>query len=207
MLEQGGGSGETTIVGGIEVRGAGVQDVIVEGLTMQQVGFHVCEGASATIRNCEVNSCRRVGASACGSGSRMRVENCRIHRNAYYGVETRGTGCEVDVVDTVCYQNLRSGMRAAEGGVMHMRGEKTHVGRNLHSGLYSSGAGSKIHIHLPQSVNIVHNNAQGKGRAPQQGGVGGAAGAGDGRGAEKTDEAKSNILQEDEGVVVYEAGN
>ena len=55
MLEQGGGSGKTVIVGGIEVCGEGVKDVVVEGLTMQQVGFYVNEGASATIRNCEVS--------------------------------------------------------------------------------------------------------------------------------------------------------
>ena len=115
---------------------------------------------------------------------------------------TPSTCAHGDAAACGCGGTRRSGMRAAEGGVLHMRGEKTHIGRNRHSGLYASGAGSKIHIHLPQSLNIVHNNG-GNGGSSQRGAAGGGAGAG----AEKTDDAKSNVLQEDSGEVVYEAGS
>ena len=107
----------------------------------------------------------------------------------------------MDADDTVCYSNMRSGIRAAEGGVIHLRGEKTHVGRNQHSGLYSSGAGSKISIHLPQSLKIVHNNGS-SARESHRAAAGAAAAN---KGEQKVDATSSDILREDAGEVLYEA--
>ena len=195
MLEQGGGFANTTVMGGIEVTGEGVTDVVVQDLTIRNGGFKVSAGASALIRNCEVTQCQNVGTLATGANSRMRVENCRIHRNQYCGLESRGAGCEVVATDVVIFRNLKVGLRAGNGGIVHLKGVKTHIGRNERFGLYASAEGSKINIYMPKDSNFVHNN----GRSPQSGAV--ATGAGD----DKSGGLTADIHQ-DSGEIVYVEG-
>lgn len=130
-------------------------------------------GPGSTVKavNCKFDQCKNSAAYIDG-GSAFDATNCHFANSSEYGCGATINDLESTgrFVDCKFYSNRGwAGIWVCDGAIVDLFGESTEVYNNHEMGMLATHKDAVLNVHLPESHNTSHNNAENGDGAPDIG--------------------------------------